>query len=160
VRREARRVADETRATQVIVDGPPGIGCPVIAALTGADLALAVTEPTVSGEHDLERVLALAGHFGISTAICVNKWDINGEMTERIEKRARAAGAHVAGRIRYDNGVTRAQQAGLTAVEAGVASAAEIEAVWSELGRLSQAPRPSAGRQLTLGRGRPAQTER
>ena len=109
VRREARRIAEEGKHPIVIVDGPPGIGCPVIASVTGATLVLVVTEPTVSGEHDLERVLSLARHFDIPAAVCVNKWDLNAEMTERIEEAARRAGARVAGRIRYDRAVTLAQ---------------------------------------------------
>ena len=91
VRREAKHLADEENYKMVIVDGPPGIGCPVIASLTGATQVLIVTEPTVSGEHDLERVLSLTRHFQIPTAICVNKWDINEEMTQQIEDKARSA---------------------------------------------------------------------
>ena len=77
VRREARRIAEEENRSLIIVDGPPGIGCPVIASVTGASLVLVVTEPTVSGEHDLERVLSLTRHFDIPAAVCVNKWDLN-----------------------------------------------------------------------------------
>ena len=85
VRREARRVAEAEGRSLIVVDGPPGIGCPVIASLTGASLVLAVTEPTLSGEHDLARVLDLARHFGIPSAVCVNKWDINPEAAVGIE---------------------------------------------------------------------------
>ncbi len=133
VRREARRVAEETGRSLVIVDGPPGIGCPVIASLTGAALVVVVTEPTVSGEHDLERVLALARHFGIPAAVCVNKWDINPGMAGRIEALALRAGAGLAGRIRYDVEVTRAQIECLTAVETGAPSAKDIAAVWENV---------------------------
>ena len=76
VRREARRIAEEQGRSMIIVDGPPGIGCPVIASMGGADMVLVVTEPTVSGEHDLGRVLALAKHFDIMASVCVNKWDL------------------------------------------------------------------------------------
>ena len=79
VRREAKRIAKENNSPLIITDGPPGIGCPVIASVTGASLVLAVTEPTVSGEHDLKRVLSLARHFSIPALVCVNKWDINPE---------------------------------------------------------------------------------
>ena len=71
------------------MDGPPGIGCPVIAAITGASMVLMVTEPTLSGAHDLERVLHLANHFKIPSMVCVNKWDINSAQTEEIEKMAK-----------------------------------------------------------------------
>jgi MinD superfamily P-loop ATPase len=133
VRREARRIAEEQGAAVVIVDGPPGIGCPVIASITGASTVVVVTEPTVSGEHDLERVLSLTRHFGIPTAVCVNKWDINTEMTERIEDAGRRAGALVAGRIRYDGAVTAAQMKGLAVVETDAPAAEDVRRIWERL---------------------------
>jgi MinD superfamily P-loop ATPase len=136
VRQAARRIAEEQDSSLILVDGPPGIGCPVIASITGASRAVVVTEPTVSGRHDLERVLALTGHFGLPAAICVNKWDLNEEMTGEIERGARAAGACVVGRIRYDPAVTLAQTQAQTAVETGCAVAEEIRQVWNELLRL------------------------
>lgn len=135
VRQEARRVAEEADCRLVIVDGPPGIGCPVIASLSGASFALVVTEPTPSGAHDLERVLALTRHFGIRAAVAVNKWDINPGMTARIEEAA-ASGARIAGRVRYDPAVTRAQIEGRTAVEAGCAASEDIVRIWEEISRL------------------------
>jgi len=133
VRSEARRIAEEQGHSLIIVDGPPGIGCPVIASLGGATQVLVVTEPTVSGEHDLERVLALARHFGVPAAVCVNKWDLNPAMTERIEKHAIESGARLAGRIRYDPGVTRAQIRELAVVETDTDSARDIRQVWENL---------------------------
>ena len=134
VRREARRVAEEEHCALIIVDGPPGIGCPVIASVTGATQVLVVTEPTVSGEHDLERVLSLTSHFGIPAAVCVNKWDLNPEMAERIELKAGLQGAVIAGRIRYDAAVTMAQIRGLTVVETGAACVDDIIRIWEKLG--------------------------
>ncbi len=139
VRQEARRLAEEQGRSLVIVDGPPGIGCPVIASLSGASQVLVVTEPTVSGEHDLDRVLKLARHFKIPAAICVNKWDLNPEMTERIEHQSRQAGAQVAGRIRYDRAVTKAQIMEQAVVEIDAPCAADIRALWQTLG-LQEAP--------------------
>ena len=133
VRREARRIAEEQGSSLVIVDGPPGIGCPVIASLTGADLVLVVSEPTVSGEHDLERVLALARHFAIPAVLCVNKWDLNPGMAERIEQKASAAGVRIAGRVRYDSGVTAAQLQELTLVETGAACLPDVREIWHNL---------------------------
>lgn len=133
VRQEARRIAEEQGRKLVIVDGPPGIGCPVIASLSGAAQVLVVTEPTVSGEHDLARVLKLAAHFGIPASICVNKWDLNPEMTERIEKQARTLGATVAGRIRYDRAVTQAQIQVRAVVEIDAPCAEDIRALWARL---------------------------
>jgi MinD superfamily P-loop ATPase len=95
---------------------------------------LVVTEPTVSGEHDLERVLALTKHFSIPTAVCVNKWDINPEMTERIESKACKAGARIAGRVRYDAAVTRAQLQQMSVVETEAPAAGDIRQVWERLG--------------------------
>lgn len=134
VRREARRLAEENGSCLVIVDGPPGIGCPVIASMTGTSQALVVTEPTVSGEHDLERVLKLARHFDIPAWVCVNKWDLNPGMTERIEALALRAGAKIAGRIRYDRGVTLAQMQEKAVVETDAPSADDIRCVWESLG--------------------------
>ncbi|HOW45282.1 MAG TPA: ATP-binding protein [Candidatus Aminicenantes bacterium] len=133
VRREARRLAEEEKRERIIVDGPPGIGCPVIASLSGASLVLAVTEPTVSGEHDLERVLSLARHFQVPVAACVNKWDLNPEMTERIEAKAAAAGARLAGRVRYDAGVTAAQLRERAVVETDAPCVDDIRAIWNNL---------------------------
>jgi MinD superfamily P-loop ATPase len=133
VRKEAQRIAQEGNYPLILVDGPPGIGCPVIASLTGADLVLVVTEPTLSGEHDLERVLSLARHFGIPTAICVNKWDLNPELTDRIEKKALAAGAIAAGRIRYDRAVTLAQMEEKAVVEVPSPAAEDIHGIWKKL---------------------------
>lgn len=133
VRREARRIAEEKKHSMIVVDGPPGIGCPVIASVTGASSVLVVTEPTVSGEHDLDRVLSLARHFGIPAAVCVNKWDLNGDMTERIEAGALRQGARVAGRIRYDPAVTRAQIEEKAVVEIDAPSAEDVRALWAQL---------------------------
>lgn len=135
VRQEARRLAETGSYDWIIVDGPPGIGCPVIASVTGASQILVVTEPTVSGEHDLERVLGLARHFQIPAAVCVNKWDINPAMTGRMETKAKEAGALIAGRIRYDRAMTRAQIEQKTAVEIGAACAPDILAVWKNVTR-------------------------
>ncbi len=133
VRREARRLAEQDRRDLLLVDGPPGIGCPVIASVGGASLLLVVTEPTVSGEHDLQRVLALAGHFQVPAAVCVNKWDINPPMTERIETLAVREGARIAGRIRYDPGVTRAQIEGRAVVETDAPAAQDISDIWQAI---------------------------
>ncbi|MBN1420620.1 MAG: ATP-binding protein [Planctomycetes bacterium] len=136
VRTEARRIAEERGLDLILVDGPPGIGCPVIASITGAAGVLAVTEPTPAGEHDLDRVLALAAHFDIPAAVCVNKWDLNPAMAERIEGSAGSRGAAVAGRIRYDAAVTSAQVMGKPVVEFdGDGAARDIRWVWEGVRR-------------------------
>ncbi len=133
VRREGRALAEKENFGLMIVDGPPGIGCPVIASVTGASKVLVVTEPTVSGEHDLERVLSLTSHFQIPAAVCVNKWDINPDMTVRIEEKAVNWGAKIVGRIRYDNAVTRAQIQKKAVVEIDAPSAEDIRQLWNNL---------------------------
>ena len=133
VRAKARRIAEEEQRSLIIVDGPPGIGCPVIASVTGATLVLIVTEPTVSGVHDMERVFALTRHFKIATAVCVNKWDLNPAKTLEIEEKARKAEARFAGRIRYDQTVTLAQIQAQAVVETTAPSAEDIRGVWNEL---------------------------
>jgi MinD superfamily P-loop ATPase len=133
VRHEARRIAAAEGRPLVLLDGPPGIGCPVIASVTGADLVVAVTEPTVSGEHDVARLLALTRHFGVPVAVCVNKWDLDPEAADRIEARAVRSGARLAGRVRYDRGVTVAQLARRAVVETDAPSAADVRAVWDRV---------------------------
>ena len=132
VRQHARTVAEKRDLAFVLIDGSPGIGCPVIASVTGASLVLVVTEPTLSGAHDLMRVVQRTGHFGISVMVCVNKWDINPEMSERIETYCREQAIPLAGRIRYDRMFTQAQVQGHTIVEAGDNSVAEdVRNLWA-----------------------------
>ncbi len=133
VRKEAQLALLNSDSSLIIVDGPPGIGCPVIASLSGATLVLVVTEPTLSGEHDMERVMALAGHFKLPVAVCVNKWDLNPDVTQRIEARALEAGATLAGRIRYDRQVTQAQLQRLAVVETDAPSAEDLRGVWNRV---------------------------
>lgn len=77
IRKAAQEIADKERLDYVINDGPPGIGCPVIASLSGVDLALIVTEPTIAGIHDMERIADVAIHFSVPTKVVINKYDIN-----------------------------------------------------------------------------------
>ena len=135
VRTEARKIAEERRSRWMIVDGPPGLGCPVIASITGARLVIVVTEPTLSGEHDMERVLALTRHFGIPALVCVNKWELNPQVADQIERSAKSLGASIAGRICYDRAVTRAQVAGVTVVEFGGRAAEDIRKMWQGIQR-------------------------
>jgi len=133
VRQEARRLAEERQIDWIIVDGPPGIGCPVIASVSGASSVLIVTEPTLSGQHDLERVLQLSKHFEIPSMVCVNKWDLNPEMTDRIESDAVRSKAEVVGRIGYDPGVTRMQIEARAAIEGDTPAAQEIRDIWNKV---------------------------
>ena len=117
VRQNARLIVERDNLDYVITDGPPGIGCPVISALSGANVALLVTESTLSGIHDLERVIGVCRHFGVPVLVCINKWDINEENTDRIEGYCGAERIEVAARISFDNAMTEAIVQGLPVVE-------------------------------------------
>ncbi len=134
VRNEARATAALRKIDLILSDGSPGIGCPVIASITGAQIALVVSEPTLSGLHDLERVAELTRHFGIKTAVTINKADINLDMSAKIELAAEKRGIPVLGRIRYDAAVTRAQVEHKAVVEYGDGLAAEdIRNLWKNV---------------------------
>jgi MinD superfamily P-loop ATPase len=135
VRSEAKKIAVERDSDLIIVDGSPGIGCPVIASITGADAVLIVTEPTRSAFHDFRRIIDLATHFNIQTFAAVNKWDLNPEIGGQIEDEANKRGVKVVGRIRYDSAVTEAQIRGLSVVEyADQGAASDIRQTWRNLG--------------------------
>ena len=134
VRKEAGAIAQQRGLGLVLIDGSPGIGCPVIASITGADLVLIVTEPTLSGLHDLGRVADVARHFEIPGMVCVNKWDLNPDMASEIERQAKDRGLTVAGRVRYDRAVTEAQIRKQSVVEYQSDGCAEdIRDVWARV---------------------------
>jgi len=108
VRQEARKLAEAKNLDLILTDGPPGVGCPVIASIGGASAVLIVTEPTVSGKHDMERVAQLAAHFKIPALVCVNKFDLNLELTREIEKYAEEKEIACLGRIPFDPIFTKA----------------------------------------------------
>ena len=131
VKQHANLWAIENKADYVLTDGPPGIGCPVIAATSGTQLALLVTEPTVSGLHDLVRILDTVTHFGVKAAVVVNKWDLKPERADEIGAFCRERGLSLVGRIPYDEVVTRAMVNGqpVTAVTDGPVTA-ELHRIW------------------------------
>jgi MinD superfamily P-loop ATPase len=134
IRRQAREIAEERRLDLIVVDGSPGIGCPVIASITGADLVLIVTEPTLSGQHDLGRVADLAANFGIRALLCINKADINPQMTEEIGAEARKRGITIVGEIPYDDAFTKAQILKATIIEyTGGAITERVKALWRQV---------------------------
>jgi len=134
VRQNSRLIADKNGLDYIITDGPPGIGCPVISSLSGANLALIVTEPTLSGIHDLERVLSVCSHFGIPPLVCINKYDINEENTHQIEQFCLGQGVEVVSKIPLDNAVTEALVQGLPVVEYSRNRVSqEIEALWQRI---------------------------
>jgi MinD superfamily P-loop ATPase len=102
VRKQAMEIAKEKSLKLILIDGPPGIGCPVTASLTGVNLILAITEPTLSGIHDLERILKLAEHFKIPSMVCINKFDINLENSDQTVNYCESNGAKIVGKIPYE----------------------------------------------------------
>lgn len=108
VRENARDLAERYGKDLIIIDGPPGTGCSVIASITGVDMVAVVTEPSVSGIHDLERVLGVAGHFNIPAVVCINKYDINEENTRIIEDYCRDNGIDVVGKLPFSRIPTEA----------------------------------------------------
>jgi MinD superfamily P-loop ATPase len=108
VRVAAKRIAKDKGADYIIIDGPPGIGCPVMATLTGVDCAVIVTEPTLSGIHDMERAVAITRHFSIPAGCVVNKYDINPEYTRHIESWCGEHEVTVLGLIPFDLSVVGA----------------------------------------------------
>ncbi len=133
VRREARRAAGACGCELILADGPPGTGCPVIASISGATAVLVVTEPSLAGRHDLERVLALCRHFRLPAAVCVNKWDLNTRQSQAIEMFAAERGAAPLGGIPYDRAVTTAQLQARAVVEMGGKAARAIRRIWRGL---------------------------
>jgi len=131
VRQQARGIAESDRLDHIISDGPPGIGCPVISSLSGANLALLVTEPTQSGIHDMERIIDVCRHFEVPALVCINKHDINEDNTSSIEKYCFSQGLKVAAKIPFDNVVTEAIVKGIPVVEHSQGRITEeIESLW------------------------------
>lgn len=134
VRRHAARIATEMQYPLIIADGPPGTSCPVIASITDTDRVLIVTEPTVSGVHDLARVLELCRHFGVPVSVIINKADLNPDQAKRIHKMAKKVRARVIGEIPFDRNIHDALMLGKTVLEHGKGPAVEIiKQVWTEL---------------------------
>jgi MinD superfamily P-loop ATPase len=131
VRQKAKLIAERQGLDYIINDGPPGIGCPVISSLTGVDLAVIVTEPTLSGMHDLDRVVGVCHHFAVPVIVCVNKYDLNEYNTRQIESYCLNQGMGIASKIPFDNVVTEALVQGLPVVEYSQNRVAhEIEKLW------------------------------
>jgi len=136
VKQQARQLALAQGCDLIIVDGPPGIGCPVIAATAGADLALLVTEPTVAGLHDLERILSTTAHFGVPPLVCINKYDLNPEMSQALAEDCATRGLPLAGSIPFDKAVTEAMVQGRSVVSYSQDPASQaIERLWMETKR-------------------------
>ena len=137
VRQESKSLADETNLNLILTDGPPGVGCPVIASIGGASAVLIVAEPTLSGIHDMERVVQLANHFKVPAMVCVNKFDLNRDLTRDIEHFAQDKGMSCLGRIPFDPVFTAAMVKGRTIVEHnGESNAGQaVKKIWNALSK-------------------------
>ena len=135
VRQEAKKLAEKNKLDLLLTDGPPGIGCPVIASIGGATALLIVAEPTVSGLHDMERVAQLAAHFKVPGMVCVNKFDLNPEQTQAIEKLAKEIKVTVVGRIPFDPVFTKSMVQGKTIFEYQTESniGQTVQQVWDNI---------------------------
>jgi len=134
VRKQAKELAEKNNCDWVIIDGAPGIGCPVIASLSGIDCALVVTEPTLSGLHDAIRVIDVAKHFGVAVKLVINKYDLNTEMSEKIEKYCNKNDISLIGKIGFDKSVVEAMVEGKTILEyKDTPVKNEIQEIWDIL---------------------------
>ncbi|MCK9614681.1 MAG: ATP-binding protein [Candidatus Omnitrophica bacterium] len=131
IRQVAKEIADREKTDYIIIDGPPGIGCPVIASLSGVDLAVIVTEPTVSGIHDMTRVLEVAAHFDIKTGVVINKYDLNLQNSKLIEEFCKVKNINIIGQIPFSLEVNRSIVKTVPAVEfcSGIIRE-KITAIW------------------------------
>ncbi|HOX22740.1 MAG TPA: 4Fe-4S binding protein, partial [Elusimicrobiales bacterium] len=133
VKQAAFDIANASAAQWVIADGPPGTGCPVMAALSGAHLAVVVTEPTLSAIHDMKRAVETASHFNIPSAVIINKWDLNEDNTAEVEKFCKENNVTMLGRISFNQAASEAVAAGVPLVEYGNKQMTkEIIAIWKK----------------------------
>ncbi|MBN2610668.1 MAG: 4Fe-4S binding protein [Bacteroidales bacterium] len=135
IRQYAKELAMQKGADYIITDGPPGIGCPVISSVTGADLVIAVTEPTLSGWHDLERLLGLINGFKTPVKVIINKYDLNKQMADNIERNLEKSGVTVIGKIPYDESIVYALIEGKTIREYSPDSqlAKQFNVIWNQV---------------------------
>ncbi|MGC8667345.1 MAG: 4Fe-4S binding protein [Chthonomonadales bacterium] len=133
LRRHGREAAEDEGLELLITDGPPGVGCPAISAVTGSAYAVLIAEPTVSGVHDLERIAAVVGQMGIPAGVVVNEADLNMAVADQIERWAAAGGLDVLGRVPYDPLFTRAQIEGRSIVEYDGGASRAVERVWQNV---------------------------
>jgi len=117
VRQAASAIAEKEHCNYIIIDGPPGIGCPVIASLSGVDLAVILTEPTLSGIHDMERVAQVSKHFGVPTKVVINKYDINPDNSEEIKKICQKGDIEVIAQLPFSQKVSESIVQGVPLVE-------------------------------------------
>ena len=143
VKQQARLRALDDESQLLLIDGPPGIGCPVISAVSGADLALLVVEPTLSGAHDLDRILATTIHFGVAAEVIINKADLSTTRTRELRAFCQEQQVPIVGEIPYDTTITEAMVQGqaITQYQPESSGAKAIAQIWGRIGAWLDAPR-------------------
>ena len=115
--KKPNRYAEENELETIILDGPPGIGCPVISTITGVDKVVIVTEPTISGLHDMQRTIGVVQKFNLPAYVIINKYDLNSSMSKQIEEWCRENGIIIAGKLPFDRQMTEAMVQGKSITE-------------------------------------------
>ena len=133
VRKKAEEIAKKEDKNFIIIDAPAGIGCPVIASIGNTDLVVIVAEPTMAAIHDMERILNVAEHFNVATVVVVNKYDINKEMTEKIEEFCKEKNVEVVGKIPFNKKFTEAMVKGMNIVEYDEDIADLMRKIWNKI---------------------------
>jgi len=138
VRQKARKIAEQADLDYVVIDGPPGIGCPVIASLSGVDLALVVAEPTISSIHDMDRVVQVTRHFGVKAACVLNKFDLNIRISAEVENWCQANYIPVVARIPFSEAVIKAVVNGKPMTEVKEAAISEeMKKMWTRIDEIT-----------------------
>lgn len=133
VREMSQQLAKSYDKELILIDGSPGIGCPVIASLTGSDIALIITEPTISGVHDLDRIIKVVDFFGIVPLVCINKYDLNLDMTSKIEELCKTQDIEIVGKLPYDTAAFDAMVKGIPVVEMESPLKPAILSMWEKV---------------------------
>lgn len=136
IRKKAKEIAKIEGKKMIIIDGPPGMGCPVIASIGGTDIALIITEPTYSGLHDLKRILELTEHFKVESMVVINKYDLNLEITEEIENYCKKENVEIAGKVPFDEKIVESVVKRIPFVEYSEIeekTKREIEKIWEKV---------------------------
>lgn len=135
VREKAKQTAKENGLENIILDGPPGIGCPVISTITGVDKVVIVTEPTISGLHDMQRTMGIIQKFNLPAYVIINKFDLNYSMSGQIEEWCRQNRIVIAGKLAFDSQVTEAmiQAKSITEFKPDIEISKKIKIIWNKI---------------------------
>jgi MinD superfamily P-loop ATPase len=135
VREKAKQVSKENGLETIILDGPPGIGCPVISTITGVDKVVIVTEPTISGLHDLQRTMGIVQKFNLKAYVIINKSDLNSAMSTQIEKWCKTNGITMAGQLAFDPQMVEAMVQGksITEYNPNLDISKKIKIIWNKI---------------------------